>query len=202
MYKLVFTKSQRHWLQMCLFNWYKIKFGSALLSLKYMIVILLLTYNFYSVPTLYLLFVTFSSIRRISEDTSNFFDVCFVNNIKNVNHIDFHFHSAGSGKIFWADHAQNSIMSSNFDGSSVQKFIANIISPRGLSVDRSTGNIYYIHGGRVPRIEVMVSIGLFRKVLVEKNLINPTSLVVYPQRGYEMINKQNVINAISFFHLG
>ena len=132
-----------------------------------------------------MLFVTFSSIRQISEDNSNFFDVCFVNNIKNVSHIDFN--SAGSGKIFWANHSQNSIMSSNFDGSSVQKFTGHINNPQGLSVDRSTGNIYYIYGGHVSRIEVMDSTGLFRKVLVE-NLIHPTSLVVYPQRGYEINN--------------
>jgi low density lipoprotein receptor-related protein 5/6 len=135
-----------------------------------------------STPMVYLLFSTLSSIRRISEDTRNFVDVCLINTFGRPLYIDF-YRDFNGGKIMWTDPAKNSIMASNFNGSNIATFIQRIANPQGLSVDKSTGNVYYINGGNSPVIEVISNDGLFKKVLISTSLNNPTGILVHPQTG-------------------
>ena len=73
-------------------------------------------------------------------------------------------------------------MISNLNGSNVKRFIDTTGSPQGLSVDWTTGNVYYVDSAE-PSIQVVSINGKFRKVLVDTGLTRPTSIVVYPKQG-------------------
>ena len=134
------------------------------------------------VPSHYLLFSTTTSIRRVSLDVQDFLDVLLVPNLQNIRYIDYFLYSHDNGSILWSDPIKKSIMISNLNGSNVKRFIDTTGSPQGLSVDWTTGNVYYVDSAG-PSIQVVSINGKFRKVLVDTGLTRPTSIVVYPKQG-------------------
>ena len=136
----------------------------------------------FTVPSLYLLFSTTTSIRRVSLDVQDFLDVPVVPNLRNIRYIDYFLHSHDNGSILWSDPIKKSIMMSTLNGSNVKHFIDTAGSPQGLSVDWTTGNVYYVDSAG-PSIQVVSINGKFQKVLVKTGLTRPTSIVVYPKQG-------------------
>lgn len=135
-----------------------------------------------TVPSLYLLFATGSSIRRVSQDTQYFYDVPLISELSDIYFIDYHLHSQSEGEIFWSDRSTNSIMASDLNGNDIKTLISGLGIPDDLSTDWITGNIYFIDLDG-PRIEVASGNGSFRKVLVDSGLDKPTGLVVHPPEG-------------------
>ena len=73
-------------------------------------------------------------------------------------------------------------MQSDMNGGSVRPFLSNVSSPRGLSVDWTTGNVFYVDASG-PSINVVDRNGKFKKVLIDSALGKPVDLVVQPSKG-------------------
>lgn len=125
------------------------------------------------VPSVYLLFSASGSIRRVSQDTPGFVDVCVISNLKDIKYITHY-----NGTILWSD--ANGVMY-NIEG--ITNKLVSVKKPQGLTVDYTTGNIYFIDGTG-PNIELVTNNGLYRKILINStHLINPTSIAIHPSKG-------------------
>ena len=89
------------------------------------------------------------------------------------------------GRLYWSDPTHNSIRYSNLDGTMVEYLTRFKKNVRGLSVDWTTGNVYYIDAG-VPSIEVIDQTGTFSKVIINKTsgLGDPVDMTMLPSKGY------------------
>ncbi len=141
---------------------------------------LLLHTVLFSVPSLFLIFSTSNSIRRLSLESAEYHDVVIIPDLDKVSFLDYHL---TEGHIYWSDTTRFAIMQSDMNGNSVKPLVNFKHNPRGLSVDWTTGNVYYIDAG-VPSIEVVDSTGRFNKVLINSSLDEPVDLAVLPSLGY------------------
>ena len=127
-----------------------------------------------TVPSMYLLFSTHSTIRRISLDTNDFTDVSIMEDAKQRIHSVLHY----KNKIYWSDAASSGLLySSDVNGSNVGVF-----SGRGsgdVSVDTSSGNIYYINNSNN---DIEVTNGRHYKVVVSDGMDQKSSITVDPLR--------------------
>ena len=145
---------------------------------KFIVILLFL------VPSLYLIFATSNSIRRLSLEGTEYYDVVLVPNLERVSYIDYHLTSPTEGRIYWSDPSHNSIMHSKLDGTNIESLVRFKKNLRGISVDWTTGNVYYIDVG-VPSIEVVDQTGKFSKVIVSQaSLEEPVDIIVLPSKGY------------------
>lgn len=135
------------------------------------------------VPSLYLIFATLNSIRRLSLEGTEYHDVMLIPELERVSYLDYHLTSPTEGKIYWSDPLHYSIMQSDINGSNVRPFVRFKHNLRGISVDWTSGNLYYIDAG-VPSIEVVDRTGKFSNVLINSTLDEPVDLVVFPSEGY------------------
>lgn len=125
-------------------------------------------------PSMYLLFSTHSTIRRISLDTNDFTDVSIMEDAKQRIHSVLHYKS----KIYWSNAASSGwLYSSDVNGSNVGMF-----SGRGsgdVSVDTSSGNFYYINNSNN---DIGVTNGRHYKVVVSDGMDQKSSITVDPLR--------------------
>lgn len=135
------------------------------------------------VPSLYLIFATSNSIRRLSLEGTEYHDVVLIPELERVSYLDYHLTSKTGGTLYWSDPTNYSIMQSNIDGSNIRPFLKFKRNIRGLAVDWTTGNVYYIDAS-VPSIEVVDRTGRFNRVVVNSSLDDPVDLTLFPSKGY------------------
>lgn len=87
------------------------------------------------------------------------------------------------GRVFWSDISGRAIRSSGYNGSNKSDFITQGIgSPEGLAVDWVSRNIYWTDSTK-DTVEVASIDTKRRRVLFDKDLVNPRGIAVHPQRG-------------------
>ena len=123
-----------------------------------------------------------SLVGRISLDTQDFSEVVLAS-IKppsEVSFIDYYLKSLDKGRLFWSQ--GSAIVTADLDGSNPRPFLSGLETPKGVAVDWTTGNVYFVDstsGG----IEVISEDGSYRKLLVQIDGGKPIGLAVYPQQG-------------------
>lgn len=142
------------------------------------------TFHFqFAAPSLYLLFTTSNSIRRLSLESNEYHDVSLISDLHKVSYIDYHLTSSDEGRIYWTDPLNQSIMMANIDGSNTRSFLQFKNNLRGVSVDWTTGSVYYVNAG-VPSIEMADRTGTFVKVILNDSVVqDPVDLAVFPLEG-------------------
>lgn len=134
-------------------------------------------------PSLYLLFTTSNSIRRLSLESNEYHDVSLISDLHMVSYVDYYLTSAMEGRIYWSDPINQAIMMSNIDGTNKRTFLQLNSNLRGLSVDWTTGSVYYVNAG-VPSIEVTDTTGTYVKVILNSSVVHdPVDVAVYPYEG-------------------
>ena len=134
------------------------------------------------VPSRYLLFPMTSLVGRISLDTQDFSEVVLTS-IKppsEVSFVDYFLKSSDDGRLFWSQ--GNTIMTANLDGNNPRPFLSGLKTPKGVAVDWTTGNVYFVDSTS-GRIEVVSKDGSYRKRLVRMDNSMPMGLAVQPQQG-------------------
>ena len=58
-------------------------------------------------------------------------------------------------------------------------------SPDGIAIDWIADNMYWTDADK-DKIEVARLDGLYRKVIISTNLLQPRAIVLYPQKGYTL----------------
>ena len=123
-------------------------------------------------------------IRYISLDIPNeFIDVSLrimSNYTRNADYVQF-----GVGHmVYWCETANltqtsfSAIRRASLNGSIVETLVnSGLHTPRGLAIDNSAGNLYWIDG-HLKRIEISLLNGSSRKVLINSNLNDPHSLAI------------------------
>lgn len=134
-------------------------------------------------PDQYLLFATKSTLARVSLDTPELWDVTLpIEHIQNAIAVDFHWEKK---LIYYTDVDLDIIASVSMDNFTDYKIVAskNLTTPDGLAVDWIANNIYWTDIGRKV-LEVSRIDGTSRKTLINENLDEPRSVVVFPKKGY------------------
>ena len=134
---------------------------------------------FSPVPSLYILFTTMSTIRRVSLDLSTKYDVVLVEKQQSVDLVDYYLRT---GLIVWTDNSSNSIMASDMNGDGVRVLKTGLRSIGGMAVDWITGNVYYTDPF-ANRIGVVSSNNYDIILSINTVLTQPTSIAVDPRQG-------------------
>ncbi|XP_037029978.1 low-density lipoprotein receptor-related protein 4 isoform X2 [Bradysia coprophila] len=137
----------------------------------------------YSMPQEYLLLALRSGIGQISLDTPDLFDVVLpIEDVHGAVVLDYHYNES---KIFYADVHADAIKVVNMKNMSSSKTIIStgLSTPNGIAVDWLAQNLYW-SDTEAKMIEVSRLDGSCRKVIIQTELNEPRSLIVYPKRGF------------------
>lgn len=135
-----------------------------------------------SMPSVYLLFASRGSIRRISLDSHDYTDVYIpLPDVHNAVALDFDIQES---KIYYTDVTLDVIRRASLNGSNMEEVIHKGLSTTdGLAVDWVARNIYWTDTGR-DVIEVARIDGTSRRTLVAENLDEPRAVAVFPKKGF------------------
>lgn len=86
------------------------------------------------------------------------------------------------GSIYYTNVVEGSIYHMAANGSNLKRIVSGLKSPEGLSIDWVSRNMYWTDS-ELDCIEVSRLNGTSRKRLFDRELVNPRSIVVNPQRG-------------------
>eukprot|EP00106_Octopus_bimaculoides_P021308 XP_014788750.1 PREDICTED: low-density lipoprotein receptor-related protein 4-like [Octopus bimaculoides] len=134
-----------------------------------------------SMPSVYLLFASRGSIRRISLDSNDYTDVYIpLPDVHNAIALDFDIQDS---KIYYTDVTLDVIRRASLNGSNMEEIVHKGLSTTdGLAVDWVARNVYWTDTGR-DVLEVARIDGSSRRVLISKDLDEPRAIAVFPKKG-------------------
>ncbi|KAL0269033.1 UNVERIFIED_CONTAM: hypothetical protein PYX00_010774 [Menopon gallinae] len=97
--------------------------------------------------------------------------------------------------IYWSDEGNKGIRRARLTGSQTQQediIITEVQFADGLAIDWISRNLFWTDTG-TDRIEVATLKGLYRKVLINKDLLEPRDIAVAPEHGYMFWSDWNKI---------
>lgn len=133
-------------------------------------------------PDQYLLFVTRTTLARVSLDTPELWDVTLpISNVQNAVAIDFHWEKK---TIFYSDVEMDIIRTVNMNNFADTRVIVhgNLTKTDGLAVDWIANNIYWTDTA-TKLLEVARLDGSSRKVIIREGLDEPRAVALHPKKG-------------------
>ncbi|KPU81708.1 uncharacterized protein Dana_GF20504, isoform G [Drosophila ananassae] len=136
-----------------------------------------------SLPDDFLLIALRSGIGMISLNSGDYMDVVLpINGVHGAVVLDYHYRK---NMLFFADVNLDVIRRVNLLNLSESKVIisTDVLTPNGISIDWVADNVYWSDTDR-KIIEVARLDGRSRKRLIQDDLGDPRSIIVYPKKGY------------------